>query len=138
MENMGRLRRILVPCLPEELSDMCQQGFDDALQFLNRNYLISCTRCLAVQSTFVVQETVHDPRKKHFDPKCKECVRHRREALDGNKMPETVLTVFQSYIENANIGLAKWIFRHRGWRLLETLSLPATVPADMICATLTK
>lgn len=138
MENMGRLRRILIPCQPEELSNICQQGFDDALQFLHRNYLISCTRCLAVQSTFVVQERVHDPRKKQYDPKCTECVRHRSEALDGNKMPETVLTVFQTYIESTNIGLAKWIFRHRGWRLLNKLTLPATLPAEMICATLTK
>lgn len=53
-------------------------------------------------------------------------------------MPETVLTVFQTYIDSANIGLAKWIFKYRGWRLLQTLSLPATVPADIICATLTK
>ena len=53
-------------------------------------------------------------------------------------MPETVLTVFQSYIENANKGLANWIFRHRGVKLLQTLSLPAILPADFVCATLTK
>lgn len=53
-------------------------------------------------------------------------------------MPDTVLTVFQTYIEQANIGLANWIFKHRGIKLLQTLSLPAIVPADFICATLTK
>lgn len=53
-------------------------------------------------------------------------------------MPETVLTVFQTYIESANKGLANWIFRHRGAKLLQALSLPATIPADFVCATLTK
>lgn len=62
----------------------------------------------------------------------------QQDVLIGNHMPETVLTVFQTYIDSANIGLAKWIFKYRGWRLLHTLSLPATVPADIICATLTK
>lgn len=53
-------------------------------------------------------------------------------------MPETVLTVFQTYIESANKGLANWMFRHRGAKLLQALSLPATLPADIVCATLTK
>lgn len=55
---------------------MCQQGFDDALQFLHRNNLISCTRCLAVQSTFVVQEAI--PEAQEFDPECTECQQHRQ------------------------------------------------------------
>lgn len=53
-------------------------------------------------------------------------------------MPETVLTVFQTYIEAANIGLANWLFKYRGVKLLQTLSLPAILPADFIYATLTK
>lgn len=54
---------------------MCKQGFDDALRFLHRNNLISCTRCLAVQSTFVVSEHVEDGE---YDPQCKECKVHRQ------------------------------------------------------------
>lgn len=54
---------------------MCQQGFDDALQFLHRNNLISCTRCLAVQSTFVVQEAIPE---EEFDPECTDCQQHRK------------------------------------------------------------
>lgn len=55
---------------------MCQKGFDDALLFLHRNNLINCTRCLAVQSTFVVQETRHE--SQDYDPECNECVEHRK------------------------------------------------------------
>lgn len=75
-QNINRFGRILFPPKPEVLSNMCQQGFDDALNFLHRNNLISCTRCLAVQSTFIVQENVHD--SQDYDPECKECIKHRK------------------------------------------------------------
>lgn len=75
-QNINRFVRILFPPKPEVLSNMCQQGFDDALQFLHRNNLISCTRCLAVQSTFVVQEPI--PEAQEYDPDCTECQKHRK------------------------------------------------------------
>lgn len=139
-QNINRFARILFPPKAEILSTMCQQGFDDALRFLHRNNLISCTRCLSVQSTFIVSESVSvesSSECQEYDPECQECIEHRKEAKTGN-MPDTVLTVFQTYIENANKGLANWVFRHRGAKLLKALSLPATVPADFVCATLTK
>ncbi|TDG45636.1 hypothetical protein AWZ03_007911 [Drosophila navojoa] len=131
-QNVNRFVRILFPPRPEFLSKFCQQGFDDALQFLHRNNLINCRRCIAVQSTFVVSETVAQPPE--FDPECHECKKHRKDALTSN-MPQTVLDVIQDYIEQANKGLANWIFRHRGLKLL---SLPATVPMDFLLATVYK
>ena len=74
-QNMNRFVRIMFPPKPDAVSDMCQQGFDDALQFLHRNNLISCTRCLVVQSTFVVQEPAQP--EEVFDPECTECQQHR-------------------------------------------------------------
>lgn len=143
-ENINRFGRILFPPKPEILSSFCQQGFDDALNFLHRNNLISCTRCLAVQSTFVVAEqpssNLEEQILEEYDPECsecKECTQHRKNALVGS-MPDNVLTVFQTYIEQANKGLINWVFRHRGGKLLTALSLPATLPADIVCATLTK
>lgn len=35
--NIYRISRILFPAHPEMLSKMCQQGFDDALRYLQRN-----------------------------------------------------------------------------------------------------
>jgi len=55
---------------------MCKQGFDDALRFLHRNNLLNCTRCLAVQSTYIVQETIDDSME--YDPECLECKMHRQ------------------------------------------------------------
>ncbi|XP_062563797.1 uncharacterized protein LOC134226810 isoform X4 [Armigeres subalbatus] len=141
-QNMNRFGRILFPPRPEILSSFCQQGFDDALNFLHRNNLISCTRCLSVQSTFSVIDQPKQLEEKlleEYDPECsecKDCNEHRQNALDGS-MPDTVLTVFQTYIEEANKGLMNWVFRHRGARLLKALSLPATLPADIMVATVT-
>ncbi|XP_075164491.1 brummer isoform X1 [Haematobia irritans] len=131
-QNINRFVRILFPPRPEFLSKFCQQGFDDALQFLHRNNLINCRRCVAVQSTFVVSEAATQPQE--FDPECRECKKHRKDALSSN-MPQTVLDVIQDYIEQANKGLANWLFKHRGIKLL---SLPATVPIDFLFATVNK
>ncbi|XP_053689447.1 1-acylglycerol-3-phosphate O-acyltransferase Pnpla3-like [Sabethes cyaneus] len=142
-QNINRFGRILFPPRPEILSSFCQQGFDDALNFLHRNNLISCTRCLSVQSTFCVSDQptqLEDQLLEEYDPECsecKECTKHRENAVSGS-MPDTVLTVFQTYMDQANKGLMNWIFRHRGAKLLKALSLPATLPADIVCATLTK
>lgn len=142
-QNINRFGRILFPPRPEILSSFCQQGFDDALNFLHRNNLISCTRCLSVQSTFCVSDQpkqLEEQLLEEYDPECsecKECTQHRQNALDGS-MPDTVLTVFQTYVDQANKGLINWVFRHRGAKLLKALSLPATLPADFVCATLTK
>nr|XP_050863969.1 patatin-like phospholipase domain-containing protein 2 isoform X2 [Vespula vulgaris] len=134
-QNIYRFARILFPPNPKILSNMCKQGFDDALRFLHRNNLINCTRCLAVQSTFVVSETLDESFE--YDPECLECKMHRQEALVAN-LPETVLTIFQDAIDSANKGLINWLFKHRSIKLLSLLSLPYTLPADVVYATFTK
>lgn len=133
--NIYRIARILFPPKPEILSNMCKQGFDDALRFLHRNNLISCTRCLAVQSTFVVSETIEECYE--YDPECNECKLHQQEALVSN-MPDTVMSIFQDAIDSANKGLVNWMFKHRGMKLLSVLSLPYTLPVDIMYATVTK
>ncbi|XP_011175413.2 1-acylglycerol-3-phosphate O-acyltransferase Pnpla3 isoform X3 [Solenopsis invicta] len=134
-QNIYRFTKILFPPRTEILSSMCKQGFDDALRFLHRNNLLNCTRCLAVQSTYVVQETIDDSME--YDPECLECKMHRQEALVAN-MPETVMTIFQDAIDSANKGLVNWLFKHRSMKLLSLLSLPCTLPADVMYATITK
>ncbi|XP_071558415.1 1-acylglycerol-3-phosphate O-acyltransferase Pnpla3 isoform X1 [Temnothorax nylanderi] len=133
-QNIYRFTKILFPPKTETLSSMCKQGFDDALRFLHRNNLLNCTRCLAVQSTYIVQETIDDGME--YDPECVECKMHRQEALVAN-MPETVMTIFQDAIDSANKGLINWLFKHRGMKLLSLLSLPCTLPVDVMYATIT-
>lgn len=114
---------------------MCKQGFDDALRYLHRNNLINCNRCLAVQSTFTVSETLDESME--YDPECVECKIHRQEALVAN-FPDTVMTIFQDAIDSANKGIINWLFKHRGMKLLSILTLPYTLPIDVVYATLTK
>lgn len=130
--NMYRMARILFPPKPEVLSNMCKQGFDDALRFLQRNNLINCTRCLAVQSTFAISEKKDEHLE--FDPQCQECVLQRQEALVSN-MPDTVVSIFQEAIEKANKGILNWFFKHKGMKLL---TLPYTLPVEVLYATINK
>ncbi|KAH9629070.1 hypothetical protein HF086_011333 [Spodoptera exigua] len=113
-QNMNRFARILFPPKPEVLSNMCKQGFDDALRFLQRNNMISCTRCLAVQSTFQLQD----------------------DALVDD-LPDTVMTIFQNAIDSANSGIVNWVMRQRAMRYLTLLTLPYRVPIDIMYASFT-
>lgn len=38
--------------------------------------MINCTRCLAVQSTFIVSDTLDE--SMDYDPQCLECKNHRQ------------------------------------------------------------
>ncbi|CAG0885278.1 unnamed protein product [Darwinula stevensoni] len=131
-ENLYRMARILFPPEPEILSRMCQQGFDDALKFLQRNQLISCTRCLSVTSTFQLSQTVEETLR--HDLECTDCKVQRQVAL-LDSLPETVTSILQEAIDSANKGLVNWVFRHRGSSLISVLALPYVLPRDIAHAT---
>ncbi|KAI5630955.1 patatin-like phospholipase domain-containing protein [Phthorimaea operculella] len=134
-QNINRFARILFPPKPEVLSSMCKQGFDDALRFLHRNNMISCTRCLAVQTTYQLQDVLDDTRE--YDPECDECKTHRQDALVDD-LPDTVMTIFQNAIDSANNGIVNWVMRQRGMQYISLLTLPYRVPIDVMYATFTK
>ncbi|KAK7602011.1 hypothetical protein V9T40_009452 [Parthenolecanium corni] len=132
--NIDRFGRILFPPSVEVLSQMCKRGFDDALSFLRRNNLISCTKCLTVQRTIsapAMMNPVNDP----FDPECQECKRCITKAAD---LPETVLTKFEHAIETANNELQGWIRSHRGMKILSILTSPYILTIDVIRAVFMK
>ncbi|XP_034825208.2 uncharacterized protein [Maniola hyperantus] len=135
-QNINRFARILFPPKPEVLSNMCKQGFDDALRFLHRNNMITCTRCLAVQTTYHLQDVLDDTTYE-YDPECEECKTHRQDALVDD-LPDTVMTIFQNAIDSANTGIVNWVMRQRGMRCVSLLTLPYRVPVDIMYATITK
>ncbi|KOC66173.1 Patatin-like phospholipase domain-containing protein 2, partial [Habropoda laboriosa] len=47
------------------------------------------------------------------------------------------ITIFQDAIDSADKGLINWLFKHRSVKLLSLLSLPCTLPADVVYATFT-
>jgi hypothetical protein len=55
-----------------------------------------------------------------------------------SKLPDTILSIFEEAMESANQGIINWIFKHRGMKVLSVLSLPYTLPVEIIYATFTK
>jgi hypothetical protein len=55
-----------------------------------------------------------------------------------SKLPDTIMSIFEEAIDTANKGLVNWIFKHRGMKVLSILSLPYTLPAEIVYATFTK
>lgn len=139
-KNLYRFMRVLFPPHPEILSQMCKQGFDDALQFLQRNDLISCTRCIAVHSTLQLQETkvnvpLCDSDEEKDDEEteqhnCIEC-KQRKEVALLEDLPEAVLEVFEEACASMNKGLINWVFQHKSMRVLSVLTLPYVLPLDI-------
>lgn len=117
-KNLNRFTHILVPPKGEELAQLCQQGFQDGLRFLQRNNLISCNRCVSIQSSFIIQEAIADING--YDPECQDCTAHRKIASKGN-LPDTVVTVLAQAMDSANKGVLSWLFRFRETRFLENL-----------------
>jgi hypothetical protein len=74
---------------------------------------------------------------EHFDPECTTCTTSREKLMKEKKMPEQVIIAMAKYFEESNNGLVKW-FKTPAVYVLKTLALPATVPCDIVYATLTK
>lgn len=137
MENLYRMSRALFPPHPEILSDMCQQGFDDTLKYLQNNKLLSCVRHLSVRSVIrqvpVESETVdHDEEEKEIceEHDCYDCKKKRQVAL-LDKLPNKVGSAFKEAIDEMNRGVKGYIYRHRSLRLLSFLATPWFLPVDI-------
>ncbi|XP_045619539.2 1-acylglycerol-3-phosphate O-acyltransferase Pnpla3 isoform X2 [Procambarus clarkii] len=136
-ENLYRFARILFPPPPKVLNKMCQQGFNDALDFLQRNNLINCTRCLAVQSRFNLTESHEAHNGSVHEMDCFDCHQQRKEAII-DQLPEAVGSILQDAINKANQGLMNWVFKHKSMKLLSILTLPYVLPFDVAYAAFLK
>jgi len=131
-ENMFRMTRVLMPPDPEVLAGYCKQGFDDTLRFLQKRYLISCTRCLAVDSTYAIEEdTCHSGQGcATYNPDCLECKLQRHMAQQSS-VPETVLKVFEDAIADAENGLTGWLTYVNSYRIVRLMTYPARLPISV-------
>lgn len=100
-----------MPPKAEELAQLCQQGFEDGLRFLQRNNLISCQKCVSIQSRFLIQAALPEVDDT-YDPECKDCTAHRKIASKAN-LPDTVTSVLHQAMESANKGILSWLFGFR-------------------------
>ena len=145
--NIYRLSTVLFPPHPEVMSKMCQQGFDDALRFLQRNNIISCLRCVAIQSSFTVTESngkenaiVSDDLvsvEPHEYDGCSGCERRRDEAL-FDSLPDPVARAIQDACDQVDKGVINWIFKHKPVKLISFLTIPYVLPFDITIVVLMK
>lgn len=140
--NMYRIQSILFPPHPEVMSKMCQQGFDDALRFLQRNNIISCLRCVAIQSSFSVTESedckaLSDSGYEHEYDGCRDC-EERRELAVLDPLPDPVAQAIQEAIDQVNNGLMNWLFKHKPVKILSFLTIPWVLPFDIAIVIIVK
>ena len=111
----------------------CKQGFDDALRFLQKRYMISCTRCLAVASTYEIEEEIEEEWEvpgggcKEYDPNCLEC-KLQRHIASQSTVPENVWEVFEKSIRESEDGLFGWVTRINSYRIIRILTYPYKLP----------
>lgn len=141
--NLYRAARIFFPPDPEILSRMCQQGFDDAVRFLQKHNMISCTSCLAVQSSFVVAEPESSPdlsADSDAEQACDNChsCKQRQQFALTDSLPETIVRAIQDASDQLNKGVINWLFRHRPMKLLSILTIPYVLPIDITIVVICK
>ncbi|KAK3101266.1 hypothetical protein FSP39_002246 [Pinctada imbricata] len=143
-QNLYRLSRALFPPHPETLSDMCKQGFDDCLKFLQRNNLISCTRHLSVRSSVMPVGDIYSHHEKvtsHLEDSCDETDSKNEEHCDDcrrkvqgalqDSLPTKVADEFQVACAHADQGLQSYIRRSPALRIASTLVASWFLPADI-------
>ncbi|XP_041365493.1 1-acylglycerol-3-phosphate O-acyltransferase Pnpla3-like [Gigantopelta aegis] len=139
--NLYRLSHALFPPHPEVLSQMCRQGFDDALVFLQSNNLISCTRHLTVRSCFMTNARQNDEETEvaedecdgdhHHDDNCDECKKKLHGAL-VDSLPPSVMLAFQAACDSVNKGMVNYLFSFRPVKLLSFAMTPWFLPAEIL------
>lgn len=139
--NLYRISRALFPPHPEILSDMCKQGFDDCLNFLQKNNLISCTRHLTVKSTIVpiteeMDETGdevdgHLADNHHHGDNCDDCRKKKQVALIDT-LPPIVAEALQAACDSMNNGLSSYVHRSRTLHVMSLLTVPWVLPFDIV------
>jgi len=111
--NLYRLANVMFPPEPEALSEICQQGFDDARRFLQQNDLIACNQCIPSDSA------------NH----CHDC-ETQKQMVRVDRLPETVTLLLENAICNANNNVKTGV--------LSIMTLPYAITADVAYATYLK
>jgi len=133
--NLMRLRSTLLPPDVDVLSTYCKQGFEDALNFLQSKYLIACTKCLTVDSTFQVGEDAVftggcENDGNTFNPDCFECKLYKSLAKESS-VPPGVWEVFERAIQEAEMGAKGWVEYFTSYKVIKVLTYPAALPVGV-------
>jgi hypothetical protein len=114
--NLNRLIRSLIPPSPAQLAEMCQQGYNDAIDYLQRNNLISCEECSKMQISFLVEN-----KSLNLNENCQDCVDHHLKSNESS-VPDKLMNVLMQQIEEKNCKLSK---------IVRIVSLPVVAPCSV-------
>ncbi|KAH7969159.1 hypothetical protein HPB52_015188 [Rhipicephalus sanguineus] len=112
-------------------------------RFLPPNDMISCTSCLAVQSSFVMAAPEASPdlsTDSDAEQACDNChsCKQRQQLALTDSLPETIVRAIQDASDQLNKGVINWLFRHRPMKLLSILTIPYVLPIDITIVVICK
>lgn len=140
--NLFKIFQVFLPPSPQKLSKLFQQGFDDAMRYLQDAKLISCHKCLAVKPILKVETSQIDTDSSIGDKydngnaqvcsdtyvvgcsggdddsncnvveDCGECVTRRETALK-EPLPKQFSDRIRDACEQVNTCLHNWIHSHK-------------------------
>ncbi|GAB1608118.1 patanin-like phospholipase domain-containing protein [Argonauta hians] len=147
-ENLSRISIALFPPNAQKLSDICKQGYDDALRYLQNNGLINCTRHLRITTT--IEPPRRDGRVMSVSEKdweniqremklgntegcsdCGECKTKVREAL-STSLPPQVHDVLQSAMLYNKKSFIKYLRQGKMCKAVYMMVKPWLIPADIL------
>ncbi|CAI9740701.1 patanin-like phospholipase domain-containing 2 [Octopus vulgaris] len=147
-ENLSRISIALFPPNAQKLSDICKQGYDDALRYLQNNGLINCTRHLRITTTIeppsrdgrvmsvserdwanIEKEIKHGITEGCSD--CGECKSKVKEAL-STSLPPQVLEVLQSAMIYNKKSFVKYLRQGKIHKAISMMIKPWLIPADIL------
>lgn len=143
-ENLHRVSIALFPPKSITMSEICQQGYNDTLRYLQKNGMVNCIYHLNVpmmpyfQGTETEAEelsTEENPEEEpHFD--CRECKHNIRKTLFSS-LPPVLLKVFHSTMTSKDQSILKYIFQGKLFQAMSLMITSFIAPVDILWACFT-
>ncbi|KAF6027531.1 bmm [Bugula neritina] len=136
IKNLYRLSRIMFPPHPEKLSQICKQGFEDALSYLKENHMVNCSRHLAIRSVLSrsVSTSFSDDGEEAEDEHdgCEHCTANR---MKDRELHPSVITALEDAVNVVNSNYMLYMKNLRSYRTFSVLCSPLYLPFDVTVAT---
>ncbi|CAL4121904.1 unnamed protein product [Meganyctiphanes norvegica] len=138
--NLYRSTCVVFPPGANTLSQMCQQGFDDALEFLQRQDLITCQDCLRLETAISAGLTFRRRKRtasvlarscSYLDGRYCETCQSEKQNVAFDKLPSTFGDVVKEAKAKAKDDLMLRLLRYKLIRIIFLLFLPITLPMNL-------
>ncbi|CAL4084477.1 unnamed protein product, partial [Meganyctiphanes norvegica] len=137
VENLNRMMYVLFPPSAEVFNRMCEQGYQDTVDFLQRTNLIKCSNCLDLERIThhggpLKWKDLLTHSQEYLDgDHCRDCNISKKEAVLDN-LPEVVGNVLQLAIDDARNDFIEFLFQFKLMMIIAFLWQPAVFIYDLI------